>query len=63
MEEMRMDLETMKEFIMKQGDEIARLKRGGNIEEDNCSLESESMLSQRLYDIEFQLSEQKKVNK
>jgi len=60
MEEMRMDLETMKEFIMKQGDEIARLKRGGNIEEDNCSLESESMLSQRLYDIEFQLSEQKR---
>ena len=60
MEEMRMDLDTMKEFIMKQGDEIVRLKKIGHIEEDNCSLESESILSQRLYDIEFQLSEQKR---
>eukprot|EP00092_Neocalanus_flemingeri_P022775 GFUD01024695.1.p1 GENE.GFUD01024695.1~~GFUD01024695.1.p1 ORF type:complete len:3073 (+),score=1009.79 GFUD01024695.1:162-9221(+) len=61
MEEMRKDLEKMKEFIMKQGDEIVKLKKNGTIqEEDNCRLESESELSQRLYDIEFQLSEQKR---
>ena len=60
MEEMRMDLEMMKEFIMKQGDEITRLKKIGNIDEENCNIERESVMSHRLYDIEFQLSEQKR---
>merc|ERR1712106_828233 len=62
MEEMQIDLENMKEFMMKQGDEIVKLKKHGKIlQEDNGCLESESKLSQRLYDIEFQLSEQKRL--
>merc|ERR1711936_190281 len=48
-------------YVLRQGDEILKLKKNKRIEdEENCSLESESELSQRLYDIEFQLSEQKR---
>jgi len=52
MEEIRVDVEMIKEFIMRKNERTN--------EEDNCSLESESIMSQRLYDIEFQLSEQKR---
>ena len=46
---------------MRQEDEIMRLKRINRMpEEDNISLEGESILNQRFYDIEMELSEQKR---
>ena len=46
---------------MKQEEEISRMKRLNKyVEEDNVSLEGESVLGQRLYDIEMELSEQKR---
>ena len=61
MEVMRREVDQMKEVIMRQEDEIMRLKRINRMpEEDNISLEGESILNQRFYDIEMELSEQKR---
>ena len=61
MEVMRREFDQMKEVIMRQEDEIMRLKRINRMpEEDNISLEGESILNQRFYDIEMELSEQKR---
>ena len=54
-------MEEMKDFMMKQEDEIKRLKKLNRLmDEDAISLEGESVLGQRLYDIETELSEQKR---
>lgn len=54
-------MDQMKQFMLRQEDEIARLKKLSRLEEeDNLSLEGESILGQRLYDIETELSEQKR---
>ena len=61
MDVMRRELDQMKEVIMRQEEEITRIKRLNKyVEEDNVSLEGESVLGQRLYDIEMELSEQKR---
>ena len=54
-------MEEMREFMMRQEDEISRLKKINRLSnEDLSSLEGESVLGQRLYDIEMELSEQKR---
>ena len=59
--DLRMEMDQMKAFMLRQEDEIARLKKLNRLEEeDNLSLEGESILGQRLYDIETELSEQKR---
>ena len=61
MEDMRRELDQMKDFILRQEDEILRLKKINRLSnEDLSSLEGESVLGQRLYDIEMELSEQKR---
>ena len=59
--DLRMEMDQIKAFMLRQEDEIARLKKLNRLEEeDNLSLEGESILGQRLYDIETELSEQKR---
>ena len=54
-------MDQMKEFMLRQEEEISRLKKLNRmVEEDNVSLEGESILGQRFYDIEMELSEQKR---
>lgn len=54
-------MDQMKEFMLRQEEEISRLKKLNRmVEEDNISLEGESILGQRFYDIEMELSEQKR---
>ena len=61
MDVMRREMEEMREFMMRQEDEISRLKKINRLSnEDLSSLEGESVLGQRLYDIEMELSEQKR---
>ena len=61
MADMRAELDQMKEFIMRQEEEISRLKKTNRVvDEDNMSLGDEAVLGQRLYDIEMELSEQKR---
>ena len=61
MDVMRKEMEEMREFMMRQEDEISRLKKINRLSnEDLSSLEGESVLGQRLYDIEMELSEQKR---
>ena len=59
--DLRQEMEQMKQFMLRQEDEIVRLKKLSRLEEeDNLSLEGESILGQRFYDIETELSEQKR---
>lgn len=61
MADVRAELDQMKEFIMRQEEEISRLKKTNRVvDEDNMSLGDEAVLGQRLYDIEMELSEQKR---
>ena len=60
MESMRKEMDQMKDFILRQEDEIVRLKKINRLSnEDLSALEGESVLGQRLYDMEMELSEQK----
>ena len=59
--DLRLEMDQMKEFMLRQEEEIFRLKKLNRmVEEDNISLEGESILGQRFYDIEMELSEQKR---
>ena len=59
--DLRLEVDQMKEFMLRQEEEISRLKKLNRmVEEDNISLEGESILGQRFYDIEMELSEQKR---
>ena len=59
--DLRLEMDQMKEFMLRQEEEISRLKKLNRmVEEDNISLEGESILGQRFYDIEMELSEQKR---
>ena len=61
MESMRKEMDQMKDFILRQEDEIVRLKKINRLSnEDLSALEGESVLGQRLYDMEMELSEQKR---
>ena len=61
MADVRAELDQMKELIMRQEEEISRLKKTNRVvDEDNMSLGDEAVLGQRLYDIEMELSEQKR---
>ena len=56
--DLRLEMDQMKEFMLR---EISRLKKLNRmVDEDNISLEGESILGQRFYDIEMELSEQKR---
>ena len=61
MESMRKEMDQMKDFILRQEDEIVRLKKINRLSnEDLSALEGESVVGQRLYDMEMELSEQKR---
>ena len=61
MESMRKEIDQMKDFILRQEDEIVRLKKINRLSnEDLSALEGESVVGQRLYDMEMELSEQKR---